>query len=213
VRTQVRTRTGANLPGSRRDRLVLGTARGLFVLGVGGAQALEPVGENLDVLGATVRPLDLRGVPSLPALRPAPLPPPPPRRRVGVPPDLPRPPCEPRLPRCTSSHERSCAEPTRTARYQSLTSGRGVGSSGGAPPRGMDLLTWAIMDYQAGNEPVLLQVLSCVGAFSPPACRTVHAVLPHTAHRRRSPPAFGLSRQDRFGLGATTVPFRSIRPS
>ncbi len=31
--------------------------------------------------------------------------------------------------------------------------------------------------------------------FQPPPHRTVHAVLPHTAHRRRSPPASGFSRQ------------------
>jgi len=42
--------------------------------------------------------------------------------------------------------------------------------------------------------------------------RTVHAVLPHTAHRRRSPPAFGVTRQARKGLGAATVPSRPIRP-
>lgn len=47
--------------------------------------------------------------------------------------------------------------------------------------------------------------------FQPPPHRTVHAVLPHTAHRRRSPPAFGLPRQSRKGLGATTGPCRPIR--
>lgn len=47
--------------------------------------------------------------------------------------------------------------------------------------------------------------------FQPPPHRSVHAVLPHTAHRRRSPAAFGLSRQGRFGLGATTIPTRSTR--
>ena len=49
--------------------------------------------------------------------------------------------------------------------------------------------------------------------FQPPPPRTVHAVLPHTAHRRRSPSAFDRSRQARNGLGATTVPTRPIRPS
>ena len=48
--------------------------------------------------------------------------------------------------------------------------------------------------------------------FPAPARRTVHAVLWHTAHRRRSPPVFGLPRQSRKGLGATTVPDKSIRP-
>src|SRR5690348_2142214 len=42
--------------------------------------------------------------------------------------------------------------------------------------------------------------------FQPPPLRTVHAVLPHTAHRRRSPLAFGLARQSRKGLGSTTIP-------
>ena len=36
--------------------------------------------------------------------------------------------------------------------------------------------------------------------------RTVHAVFPHTPHRRRSPPAFGLARQSRKGPGSTTFP-------
>ena len=45
-----------------------------------------------------------------------------------------------------------------------------------------------------------------------PPRRTVHAVLPHTAHRRRSPPAFGFSRQGLLALGATTIPLRLIRP-
>ena len=35
---------------------------------------------------------------------------------------------------------------------------------------------------------------------------TVHAVFPHTPHRRRSPPAFGLARQSRKGPGSTTFP-------
>ena len=49
--------------------------------------------------------------------------------------------------------------------------------------------------------------------FQPPPPRTVHAVLPHTAHRRRSPAAFGFPRQSRKGLGATTIPDKVIRPS
>ncbi len=35
---------------------------------------------------------------------------------------------------------------------------------------------------------------------------------PHTAYRRRSPPAFGLSRQGLFALGATTIPLRRTSP-
>jgi hypothetical protein len=42
--------------------------------------------------------------------------------------------------------------------------------------------------------------------------RTVHEVLPHTAHRRLSPPAFGVARHGRFGRGAMTHPSRLIRP-
>jgi hypothetical protein len=34
--------------------------------------------------------------------------------------------------------------------------------------------------------------------FPAPARQTVHAVLPHTAYRRRSPPAFDFSRQGLF---------------
>src|SRR5258706_10824423 len=49
--------------------------------------------------------------------------------------------------------------------------------------------------------------------FPAPAHRTVHAVLPHTAHRRRSPPAFGFSRQGLPALGETTIPYRLIRPN
>jgi len=52
--------------------------------------------------------------------------------------------------------------------------------------------------------------------FLPPPHRTVHAVLPHTAHRRPSPPAFGrprLTRQSRKGLGVTTNWSRLISPS
>jgi hypothetical protein len=49
-------------------------------------------------------------------------------------------------------------------------------------------------------------------SFPAPARQTVHAVLPHTAYRRRSPPAFGLSRQGLFALGATTIPLRRISP-
>jgi hypothetical protein len=52
-----------------------------------------------------------------------------------------------------------------------------------------------------------------VAPFPAPARRTVHAVFPHTAHRRRSPPAFGLSPQARKGLGAATVPSRLIKPT
>ena len=48
--------------------------------------------------------------------------------------------------------------------------------------------------------------------FPTPARQSVHAVLPHTAYRRRSPPAFGLSRQALKGLGATMVPDREISP-
>src|SRR5829696_9275477 len=44
-------------------------------------------------------------------------------------------------------------------------------------------------------------MIKFLAPFPVPARRTVHAVLPHTAHRRRSPPAFGLSRQSRKGLG------------
>src|ERR671916_1737833 len=45
-----------------------------------------------------------------------------------------------------------------------------------------------------------------VAPFPVPARQSVHAVLPHTAYRRRSPPAFGFPRQSLKGLGATTVP-------
>src|SRR5438128_10040583 len=41
--------------------------------------------------------------------------------------------------------------------------------------------------------------------FLPPPPRTVHAVLPHTAHRRPSPPAFGFTRQGLRALGEATA--------
>src|SRR5688572_23290156 len=47
-----------------------------------------------------------------------------------------------------ASHSCGPRRPTRSWPTVNL-----VGSSGGAPPRGMDLLTWAIMDYQVGNGP------------------------------------------------------------
>src|SRR5215212_7891568 len=53
-------------------------------------------------------------------------------------------------------------------------------------------------------------------SFLPPPHRSVHAVLPHTAHRRPSPPAFGvarLTRLSRKGLGVTTSLSRLISPS
>ena len=40
----------------------------------------------------------------------------------------------------------------------------------------------------------------------------MRAVFPHTAHRRRSPPAFGLSRQGLPALGATVIPYKLTRP-
>jgi hypothetical protein len=50
-------------------------------------------------------------------------------------------------------------------------------------------------------------------SFPAPARQTVHAVLPHTAYRRRSPPAFDLSRQGVVpALGVTTVPDRLTSP-
>jgi hypothetical protein len=48
--------------------------------------------------------------------------------------------------------------------------------------------------------------------FLPPPPRSVHAVLPHTAHQRPSPPAFGFSRPGLLALGQTTVPLRVIGP-
>ena len=45
------------------------------------------------------------------------------------------------------------------------------------------------------------------------ARRTGRAALPHPAHRRRSPPAFGFPRHGRFGRGAMTSPDRLTRPS
>ena len=49
---------------------------------------------------------------------------------------------------------------------------------------------------------VLLRVRGQGAPFPVPARRTVRAVLPHTAHRGRSPPVFGFLRQARKGLGA-----------
>src|SRR4051794_41588486 len=52
----------------------------------------------------------------------------------------------------------------------------------------------------------------CSAPFPAPARQSVHAVLPHTAYRRRSPAVFGLSRQGLPALGETTISYRPIRP-
>jgi hypothetical protein len=66
-----------------------------------------------------------------------------------------------------------------------------------------------------GDPGTSLQVHpDCVGDTTKRlTAHTVHAVFPHTAHRRRSPPAFGLPRQSRKGLGSTTIPDKVISPS
>jgi putative transposase len=51
-----------------------------------------------------------------------------------------------------------------------------------------------------------------VGPFPAPARQTVHVVLPHTAYRRRSPPAFGFPRQGLVAPGAITIPLRLTNP-
>jgi hypothetical protein len=53
---------------------------------------------------------------------------------------------------------------------------------------------------------VLRRVRGRAAPFPAPARQSVHAVLPHTAYRRRSPAAFGLSRQGLPALGETTIP-------
>src|SRR6266498_6100067 len=88
-----------------------------------------------------------------------------------------------------------------------------VGTAGGA----------ARTAVRPGSPSIVLAVGSAGGAqfraavptgsgFLPPPPRTVRAVLPHTAHRRPSPPAFGFPVQGLNGLGATTVPLRLISP-
>jgi hypothetical protein len=68
-------------------------------------------------------------------------------------------------------------------------------------------------DPMVSHEVVLLRGRGqIVAPFPVPARQSVHAVLPHTAYRRRSPPAFGFSRQSLKGLGATTVLDSEIRP-
>jgi hypothetical protein len=68
-------------------------------------------------------------------------------------------------------------------------------------------------DRSVSRRVVLLRGRGQVAPFPTPARQSVHAVLPHTAYRRRSPPAFGLSRQSRKGLGAATVPVSPTSPS
>src|SRR4051812_3314106 len=61
---------------------------------------------------------------------------------------------------------------------------------------------------------VLLRVRGRFSApFPAPARQSVHAVLPHTAYRRRSPAAFGFSCQGFPALGETTIPYRPISPN
>ncbi len=89
-----------------------------------------------------------------------------------------------------------------------------VGSGGGALPRGTDLLAWAIMDHQAGTNPMLDTGAGshrCVSSARrlEPCKRFSRTRLTDVVHRRHS----AYPRQDRKGLGATTIPLRSIRPS
>ena len=91
--------------------------------------------------------------------------------------------------------------PAKTCRVERWRGGVVIGRSGCRVPRGFPF---------GGSCPSPWMSLA---PFPAPARRTVRAVLPHTAHRRRSPPAFGFPRQSRLGLGATTIPLRSIRPS
>src|SRR5437899_1039645 len=84
----------------------------------------------------------------------------------------------------------------RDAYFRTLASAPGwkldaVGSAGGA---------WIRAALPTGS------------GFLPPPRRTVHAVLPHTAHRRPLPAAFGLARQSRKGLGVTTSRSRLTSP-
>src|SRR4051794_15339089 len=65
----------------------------------------------------------------------------------------------------------------------------------------------AVGDRTVSRGVVLLRARGPISApFPAPARQPVHAVLPHTAYRRRSPPAFGTTRQARNVLGTTTVP-------
>src|SRR3954447_21313601 len=60
---------------------------------------------------------------------------------------------------------------------------------------------------------VLLRVRGpIIAPFPAPARQSVHAVLPHTAYRRRSPAVFGFSRQGVRALCETTIPYRPISP-
>src|SRR3954463_14273452 len=98
------------------------------------------------------------------------------------------------------------------SRSQMITGGR---------TEGRELARWqcsavglgATVTAAVSRGVALRQVPGRGAPFPAPARQTVRAVLPHTAYRRRSPPAFGVTRQARKGLGAATVPSRLIRPS
>lgn len=85
--------------------------------------------------------------------------------------------------------------------------------------QGRELARWQILTVgREANEQsgfplgVLLRRLG-QGTPSPaPARQSVYAVLPHTAYRRRSPQASGLSCQALTDRGATTVPGSEISP-
>jgi hypothetical protein len=64
----------------------------------------------------------------------------------------------------------------------------------------------ATMTGAVSRGVVLRRVRGRAAPFPAPARQSVHAVLPHTAYRRRSPAAFGLSRQGLPALGETTIP-------
>ena len=86
-----------------------------------------------------------------------------------------------------------------------------VGGWRGGDPLGLGLAATFPRLSPAGRFTAMTMARSL--RFQPPPHRTVHAVLPHTAHRRRSPPAFGFPRQSRKGLGSTTIPDKVTRPS
>jgi hypothetical protein len=97
------------------------------------------------------------------------------------------------------------ASPRPSTSYRTARSPQDGGSRAGAVayPGGRSRSHWY---PTVSRRIVLLRVPDQSAPFPAPARQSVHAVLPHTAYRRRSPPAFSFSHQGLPALGETTIP-------
>src|SRR6476661_8832149 len=89
----------------------------------------------------------------------------------------------------------SLAEQSHHHRLNHVGSGAGAVADLGGRPQ-------SHVSRRVSRSAVLLRFPGQGAPFPVPARRTVRAVLPHTAHRGRSPPTFDVRRQALKGLGA-----------